>query len=500
MENHDEAYRVWRNAGVKQRVLIHIDAHHDMWWIQENTPTTIANFICPSLKENMVCEVFWVVPDQTWELSRSRKALLRYLREIVKKYPESRRANQVGNKRISTVIMGKRLTICSADGLPSIDENVLLDIDVDYLVIPYVSYGEADAHGALPWRWPDELLSRLGDRGIRSDIRTISYSVDGGYTPLRWKYLGNELAARLSEANPTAPLLQGMRLVREGAVAVYFRDLKTAEKKYREATEVFPDFSASHYHLAHLYAEMNRIAEAREHYGRAIALDPSYKTAFDTAGLLYQSMGRFKKVEQEIRRALRLDPKDAYAHYGLGRIAAQSKQWPQAELQLTEALALEPKLIDAHRALGDILAKQRRADEAINAYESSMKLALAGEKPLDGPILTNEGDDRRLQDPGHFRIHARLAHLHDLKGNRREAIGGYRMSIAGGYDRMAVRARLAHLYLKEGKWRQSAQEMWRAIVSLPREAKRGFFRLYWRIHRMIRNAWRPPVGPKPLPV
>jgi hypothetical protein len=30
-ENHDEAYAVWRDLGVRNRILVHIDAHHDMY-------------------------------------------------------------------------------------------------------------------------------------------------------------------------------------------------------------------------------------------------------------------------------------------------------------------------------------------------------------------------------------------------------------------------------------------------------------------------------------
>ena len=42
MENHDEAYHIWRRANVKDRILVHIDAHHDMWWIPDDAPVTTA--------------------------------------------------------------------------------------------------------------------------------------------------------------------------------------------------------------------------------------------------------------------------------------------------------------------------------------------------------------------------------------------------------------------------------------------------------------------------
>ena len=58
MENHDEAYYAWRDAGVKQKVLIHIDAHHDMWFIRKDSHITIANFICKALEDDIVREVF----------------------------------------------------------------------------------------------------------------------------------------------------------------------------------------------------------------------------------------------------------------------------------------------------------------------------------------------------------------------------------------------------------------------------------------------------------
>lgn len=79
MENHDEAYRVWRDAGVRQKILVHIDAHDDLVWMPDRAAINIANFICPALKENLVREVFWVVPDQTWEDASSRKPLVRRL-------------------------------------------------------------------------------------------------------------------------------------------------------------------------------------------------------------------------------------------------------------------------------------------------------------------------------------------------------------------------------------------------------------------------------------
>ena len=72
MENHDNAYYTWKESNLKQKILIHIDAHHDIWFIQKDSQITIANFICKALEEDIVKEVFWIVPDKAWENSKTK--------------------------------------------------------------------------------------------------------------------------------------------------------------------------------------------------------------------------------------------------------------------------------------------------------------------------------------------------------------------------------------------------------------------------------------------
>ena len=38
MENHDDAYYAWQKAGLRDRVLVHVDAHMDFGWIAERDP------------------------------------------------------------------------------------------------------------------------------------------------------------------------------------------------------------------------------------------------------------------------------------------------------------------------------------------------------------------------------------------------------------------------------------------------------------------------------
>jgi hypothetical protein len=78
-------------------------------------------------------------------------------------YPTASRSAIAEEHRITASVLGKTLTVCPLRALPNLRENlrenVLLDIDVDYLVVPRVSSGEAGRHSPLPWSWPADLLS-----------------------------------------------------------------------------------------------------------------------------------------------------------------------------------------------------------------------------------------------------------------------------------------------------------------------------------------------------
>jgi hypothetical protein len=74
-------------------------------------------------------------------------------------------------------------------------------------------------YSRLPWLWPHELVAYLAKQGVRTDLATITYSVQGGYAPLQWKYLGDELAVRLHQGMEDSEILRGMDAMRLAASA-----------------------------------------------------------------------------------------------------------------------------------------------------------------------------------------------------------------------------------------------------------------------------------------
>ena len=486
MENHDRAYYAWRDAGVRDRVLVHIDAHHDMWCIEDNRGITIANFICPALREGIVREVYWVVPDRSLKDAHARRELLAQIKSLAKDYKTDPRAIEIESDRITLPLLGKRLTIAALESLNFGGQRVLLDIDVDYLMIPQVSHNRADTHAAMPWRWPAELVSQIAASRLSAELVTISYSIEGCYTPLAWKYLGTELESRIGgSAN-----CSGYDRLREGATAAARGDFEDARASYLQAAVRMPQSAAPQYHLALLSAKLGRGQEARNYCRRALELDPTYATGFNNLGLHYFWQRRYSQAKAEFERALMLDPGDAYAQVGMSRLAARRKQWNDAIEWANKALGVSDENLDAHRCVGEAYGRSGRLDLAINHYERSLQLALHGQKPLSWHLLTCT-QPGQLLDEDHCATYAELGRLRAKRGDVERAISCYRIALNSNFGGVRERVRLARLYLRAGRPKEAADQLAYANRQLPRSAK-NHIRRAWRamIERLSRLAAR----------
>jgi len=311
--------------------------------------------------------------------------------------------------------------------------------------------------------------------------------VEGGYTPLQWRYLGDELAERL-QRSPTG--LTWADAMRRAAEAVGRGDLTSAEVAYREAQSLRPTSAAPWFHLAHLYAATGRLDRGAECLNKAYDTESVYRTPFNNSGLWYLDAHRYAQARAAFNRILELDSRDAAAHLGLGLVAIRQREWSTAESSLRTAVQLDERSVDAHRALGRVLAHRKDYPAAIAAYERSLKLALIGQRAItDGASLGMVDDGRTPSDSAHASIHAKLAWLHAADGATTKAIAGYRMAIAMGFDTADAWRSLAGLYLHSRRWRDATHALLRSGKRAPRECWR-WTRRRWRKLRKSFRCWR----------
>jgi hypothetical protein len=236
MENHNLAFSVWQKEKKRDRILIHIDAHLDFSWIpdkklykillssslcEENHPSgrkplwyleeeeimkaiDTGNYLYPALKDGVISELYWVVPDKIWDIPEERAIIKKILQQILEKHPKEKAAKIILKENsIVTTICGRKFTACKLSNLPTINESVLLDIDVDFFIVNsrQKEIAGITMENRKPWMWPSELITILKNKRIKTDCVTISYSVAEGFTPLKYKYLGDQVANLLRNQN-----------------------------------------------------------------------------------------------------------------------------------------------------------------------------------------------------------------------------------------------------------------------------------------------------------
>jgi tetratricopeptide (TPR) repeat protein len=485
MENHDQAYHVWHAAGFKDRVLVHVDAHHDMWWTDDDRHITIANFICAALKKDIVREMYWVVPDGAFDSAAAKKALVRQVEMVVKSYKADRRVIDVASRSITASIIGKRLTACAFDTFRSVDEAVVLDVDVDYLIIPRVAHNRPDDHAELPWCWPNELVERIRGASLSADLVTIAYSVEGCYTTLPWKYFGDELAIRFSRPHD-AGAHGGFDFLRSGAAAEHRRDFAGAERMYLQAATLLPQSAAPRYHLALLAARTERVEEAQRRCRQALQLDASYATGFNTLGPQYFWEKQYVRADAEFRSALLLNPSDGRACVGMAQLAAQRKDWASAIVWFGKALQSSDEILDAHRGLGKAYACTGDLDQAAKHYERSLQLALHGHKPLSWHIATATRSDV-LVDEDHGLSYAELGRIYARRGQIKKAIPCYQIALAAGAAGVRRRLRLARLFVRAHRWREAGSQFGLAAGEVPGRARFHAHRAWRKLANLLRG-------------
>jgi eukaryotic-like serine/threonine-protein kinase len=117
-------------------------------------------------------------------------------------------------------------------------------------------------------------------------------------------------------------------------------DWPAAEKEFKRAVELNPNYGVGHYWYGVYLGAMGRKAEAIAENQRARALEPFSIMINAYLGMLMLGTGQYDQAVQLVRQALELDPNFAQAHYFLGRNYAAIKRYDEAIAAFQRALEL----------------------------------------------------------------------------------------------------------------------------------------------------------------
>lgn len=148
-----------------------------------------------------------------------------------------------------------------------------------------------------------------------------------------------------------------------------------------KALEIDDTLAEPYVSLAHVNYYYDRDwAAAERRYKRAIELNPNYPTAHQWYAVYLMSAGRFEEALAETRRALELDPLSLPINMTLGWVLLNARQYDQSAEQLRKTLEMDRTFVLAHHRLGVVYELQGKYNEAIAEFNQVVNLS-AG-KPL----------------------------------------------------------------------------------------------------------------------
>jgi len=157
--------------------------------------------------------------------------------------------------------------------------------------------------------------------------------------------------------------------------------LPKAQAAALKALELDETLAAPHVALAHTKYFYDRdFASAEREFKRALELNPNYSVAHHWYAIYLLIVGRIKDSLVEIRRAQELDPLSLSINTWLGYILARSGQFDQAFEQLRKTVEMDPNFTLAHFRLGSLYEEKARYDEAISEFREVIKLS--GGRPV----------------------------------------------------------------------------------------------------------------------
>jgi len=479
MENHNEALTIWQEAKVKEKILIHIDAHLDFCWIAEKNPLEllnaksikevdnllkvnyfwnpclkdckdsidIGNYIYPAVKDGIVKKIYWVIPDVLWNNPYQMKKIKSGFAAIKQLDPKGYGTLNRNGVYLTAEIYGAKLICCRLSDLPNFKEDILLDIDVDFFIANPIldEYHPRWVKDRHPWIWPIDFVEVLSEKGIRSNLATIAYSVEGGFTPLQYKYLGSELAALLSGISITDIFKKSMNHKRQGSDFRRREMFNEAIEEFKQALEIDKNDAACYYNLSLLYCDIEDYRKAKEAYSKTVEIDSSYETPFNNYGPVYERIKAWDLAGDEYAKILRLIPEDTKAHCGLGNVFREKGQWERAIVEYGKSIALDPLAEKAHFGLAKIYQAQGDLDRSQEQYTITVNLA-----------------------PDNPRAYYELAGIYMKKKNWDNALDSTKAHIRLGRDGIITRLRLSIIYWHKRQFSSAIKELKRAVRFLVR--------------------------------
>ncbi len=162
-----------------------------------------------------------------------------------------------------------------------------------------------------------------------------------------------------------------------GRIKFYFDwDWAGAEKAFRRAIELNPNYPMVHFLYALLLNPLERHAEAIREVRRAHELDPLALVLNTIVALVFCYARQYESGEEQFRKTLELDANFAFAHWIFGGFClAPTGRYDEAVAELERAIALAENVALPKGLLGYTYAKAGKRNDALRVLDELAELS-----------------------------------------------------------------------------------------------------------------------------
>lgn len=300
LENNDDAYIFWKNAGVEYATILHIDAHLD--YRNDHAGLHIGNYLKNAVEDNLASTIYWVVPGHTNQFFDEIKNIKTKLKSagLTEKIEQTKSG-------LRTNINQTILIVCPLELLPSHIRNpYVIDIDLDFLF--FSSCLSADRTENIgkrtPWMTPEQFTHSIQPYLKNSLMTTLCYSTIGGWTPMKYRHSGDQILKLLGVHDE----ITEQRIIAGNFFSSFLKHFKNNDSQ-----------------------------KAKQYYQSALSLNPAYLSFFMTDGPLFLLKGDLKSARTEFFRLHQIDPHNLHALFGLGLVELLSGNMKKARDHMQKA-------------------------------------------------------------------------------------------------------------------------------------------------------------------
>ncbi|GIV08116.1 MAG: hypothetical protein KatS3mg019_0207 [Fimbriimonadales bacterium] len=182
---------------------------------------------------------------------------------------------------------------------------------------------------------------------------------------------------------PELPVLEGAHAALKGEWGV-------AYEKFQQAARTRPNDYRIHYNLGIAAYQLQRYDAAERHFRRAVELQPDYTTGWKSLGMTYEARGLPEHASCAYSESIKREPDDLPTRIKRALLYQRAENLDAALADFQHLAKVYPRNPDVHIGAGLILVRQERYREALSHLGAALELTSPGDT-LYLEILTEIG-------------------------------------------------------------------------------------------------------------